>query len=80
MSDWLIEASHGPDADPESIVKRQLDFSFAAIHITTNHLTNVIFDLAARWNEYTVRRFGKNFMRSERAWWPGVQTDGDQTL
>jgi cytochrome P450 len=52
MIDWLIEASHGPDASPESIVKRQLGFSFAAIHTTTNHVTNVIFDLAARWNTY----------------------------
>jgi cytochrome P450 len=52
MIDWLIEASQGPDADPESIVKRQLGFSFAAIHTTTNHLTNVIFDLAARWDTY----------------------------
>ena len=50
--DWLIESSNGEDADPENIVKRQLGFSFAAIHTTTNHLTNVIFDLAARWEEY----------------------------
>jgi cytochrome P450 len=52
MMDWLIEASHGSDADPENIVKRQLGFSFAAIHTTSNHLTNVIFDLAARWDAY----------------------------
>ncbi|KAH7115000.1 cytochrome P450 [Dendryphion nanum] len=52
MLGWLIEASSGRDADPENIVKRQLGFSFAAIHTTTNHLTNVIFDLAARWEEY----------------------------
>lgn len=50
--DWLIESSSGEDADPENIIKRQLGFSFAAIHTTTNHLTNVIFDLAARWDEY----------------------------
>ena len=49
---WLIEASHGSDADPENIIKRQLGFSFAAIHTTTNHLTNVIFDLATRWDTY----------------------------
>jgi len=52
LMDWLIESSNGEDADPENIVKRQLGFSFAAIHTTTNHLTNVIFDLAARWEEY----------------------------
>ena len=52
MMNWLIEASHGSDADPENIIKRQLGFSFAAIHTTTNHLTNVIFDLATRWDTY----------------------------
>lgn len=52
MTDWLIEASRGADAHPENIVKRQLGFSFASIHTTTNHLANVIFDLASRWDTY----------------------------
>ncbi|KAF2233369.1 cytochrome P450 [Viridothelium virens] len=52
MLDALIEMSEGPDAEPESIVNRQLGLSFAAIHTTTNHLTNVIYDLAARWDQY----------------------------
>ncbi|MCJ1377217.1 hypothetical protein MMC17_000309 [Xylographa soralifera] len=52
MLQWLEEASVGDDARPESIVHRQLGMSFAAIHTTTNHLTNVIYDLATRWDEY----------------------------
>ncbi|KAL8814994.1 MAG: hypothetical protein Q9223_005832 [Gallowayella weberi] len=52
MIQWLEDASEGADATPERIVDRQLGMSFAAIHTTTNHLANVIFDLAARWDEY----------------------------
>ncbi|KAL8656994.1 MAG: hypothetical protein Q9226_002365 [Calogaya cf. arnoldii] len=52
MIQWLEDASEGADAKPERIVDRQLGMSFAAIHTTTNHLANVIYDLAARWNEY----------------------------
>lgn len=52
MIQWLQDASEGSDARPERIVDRQLGMSFAAIHTTTNHLTNVIYDLAARWDEY----------------------------
>ena len=51
MLDWLIEAS-GSSPDEQSIVLRQLGISFAAIHTTTNHMTNVLYDLAARWDEY----------------------------
>ncbi|KAF2197573.1 cytochrome P450 [Delitschia confertaspora ATCC 74209] len=50
MLDWLI-ANSGSE-DPLGIVKRQLGLSFAAIHTTTNHLTNVLLDLAARWDQY----------------------------
>ncbi|KAL8988949.1 MAG: hypothetical protein Q9177_002056 [Variospora cf. flavescens] len=52
MIQWLQDASEGADAMPERIVDRQLGMSFAAIHTTTNHLANVIYDLAARWDEY----------------------------
>ena len=52
MLQWLEDALKGDDAKPERMVDRQLGMSFAAIHTTTNHLTNVIYDLAARWNEY----------------------------
>ncbi len=52
MIQWLQDLSEGADATPERIVDRQLGMSFAAIHTTTNHLTNVIYDLAARWDEY----------------------------
>ncbi|KAF2008890.1 cytochrome P450 [Aaosphaeria arxii CBS 175.79] len=51
MLDWLIEAS-GPNPDELSIVERQMGISFAAVHTTTNHMSNVLFDLAARWDEY----------------------------
>lgn len=51
MLDWLIEAS-GPNPDEQSIIMRQLGISFAAIHTTTNHMSNVLYDLAARWDEY----------------------------
>ena len=52
MLQWLEDASEGDDARPERMVDRQLGMSFAAIHTTTNHLTNVIYDLAARWDRY----------------------------
>lgn len=52
MLQWLEDASTGADARPERMVDRQLGMSFAAIHTTTNHLTNVVYDLAARWDEY----------------------------
>ena len=52
MIQWLQDASKDADASPERIVDRQLGMSFAAIHTTTNHLANVIYDLAARWDEY----------------------------
>ncbi|KAI4098309.1 MAG: hypothetical protein L6R37_006539 [Teloschistes peruensis] len=52
MLQWLEDASEGADARPGRMVDRQLGMSFAAIHTTTNHLTNVIYDLAARWDEY----------------------------
>ena len=52
MIQWLEDASKGDDAKPERIVDRQLGLSFAAIHTTTNHLVNVIYDLAARWDQY----------------------------
>lgn len=51
MIDWLIEAS-GPKPDVERIITRLLGIAFAAIHTTTNHISNVIFDLAYRWDEY----------------------------
>ena len=52
MLQWLEDASSGDDSRPERIVDRQLGMSFAAIHTTTNHITNVLYDLAARWDEY----------------------------
>ena len=52
MLQWLEDASDGDDSRPERIVDRQLGISFAAIHTTTNHITNVLYDLAARWEEY----------------------------
>ena len=52
MLQWLEDASEGDDRRPERIVDRQLGMSFAAIHTTTNHITNVLYDLAARWEEY----------------------------
>lgn len=52
MLQWIEDASTGADRQPERIVDRQLGMSFAAIHTTTNHLTNVIYDLAARWDQY----------------------------
>lgn len=52
MLQWLEDASEGDDARPERMVDRQLGMSFAAIHTTTNHLTYVIYDLAARWDRY----------------------------
>lgn len=51
MLDWLIEAS-GPNPDAQNIIIRQLGIGFAAIHTTSNHMTNVLYDLAARWDEY----------------------------
>ena len=51
MIDWLIEAL-GSNPDEQSIILRQMGISFAAIHTTTNHMTNVLYDLAARWDEY----------------------------
>lgn len=51
MIDWLIEAS-GPNPDEQNIVLRQMGISFAAIHTTTNHMTNILYDLAARWDDY----------------------------
>lgn len=50
MLSWLV-SNAGSDG-PSGIVKRQLGLSFAAIHTTTNHLTNVLLDLAARWDQY----------------------------
>ena len=47
MIDWLYEELTGTGADPLKIVHCQLGLSFAAVHTTTNHLTNVLFDLAA---------------------------------
>ena len=47
--DWFKANS---TAEPEIIIKRQLGLGFASIHTTTNHLTNVLLDLAARWNQY----------------------------
>ena len=52
MLQWFEDASQGEDARPERIVDRQLGMSFAAIHTTANHVTNIIYDLAARWDEY----------------------------
>ena len=52
MLQWFDDAAEGEDARPERIVDRQLGMSFAAIHTTTNHITNVIYDLAARWDKY----------------------------
>lgn len=51
MIDWLIESS-SPHPNPQNIVLRQMGISFAAIHTTTNHMTNILYDLAARWDEY----------------------------
>ncbi|KAF2656395.1 cytochrome P450 [Lophiostoma macrostomum CBS 122681] len=51
MLDWLIEAS-GSKPDPQNVITRQLGIGFAAIHTTTNHMTNVLYDLAAWWDEY----------------------------
>lgn len=50
--DWLEEMSHGEHSDPQRMVHRLLGISFAATHTTTNHITNTIFDLATRWDEY----------------------------
>jgi ent-kaurene oxidase len=51
MIDWIIEAS-GEKANEQDILNRSMGIGFAAIHTTTNHMTNVLFDLAARWDEY----------------------------
>ncbi|KAL9127900.1 MAG: hypothetical protein Q9217_003310 [Psora testacea] len=52
MLQWLEDASEGDDAKPERMVDRQQGMSFAAIHTATNHLTNIIYGLAARWDQY----------------------------
>ena len=52
MIDWLDEDSNEGGSDPLSIVRRQLGLCFASVHTTTNHVTNVLFDLAARWDTY----------------------------
>lgn len=51
MLDWLLEAS-GPNPKIQNILTRQLGIGFAAIHTTTNHMTNCLYDLAYRWDEY----------------------------
>jgi ent-kaurene oxidase len=51
MIDWLLEASPR-DVNPMHIVDRELGLSFAAIHTTAKHMTNVIYDLAFHWDEY----------------------------
>ena len=52
MLQWLEDASTGEDLAPERIVDQQLGLSFASTHGTTNLAVNVIYDLAARWDEY----------------------------
>ena len=52
MLQWMEDFSTGEDLAPERIVDRQLGLSFASTHGTTNLIVNVIFDLAARWDEY----------------------------
>ena len=52
MLQWLEDFSTGEDLAPERIVDRQLGLSFASTHGTTNLIVNVIYDLAARWDEY----------------------------
>ena len=52
LLDWLDEVSNGNELLPENVVKRELALGFGAIHTTTNHTSNVIHDLAARWDEY----------------------------
>lgn len=52
MFEWLEETSSGEDLDPECFVNRQLGLCFAATDGTTNHIVNVLYDLAARWDQY----------------------------
>lgn len=52
MLQWLEDFSTGEDLAPERIVDQQLGLSFASTHGTTNLTVNVIYDLAARWDEY----------------------------
>ena len=52
MLQWLEDFSTGEDLAPERIVDRQPGLSFASTHGTTNLTVNVIYDLAARWDEY----------------------------
>ena len=54
MLDILERVSPAEERSPEQIVDRQLGLSFAATHGTTNHIVNVIFDLAARWPNYGI--------------------------
>ena len=52
MIQILERVSPEDQKTPEQIVDRQLGLAFAATHGTTNHIVNVMYDLAARWVEY----------------------------
>ena len=52
MIQILERVSLENEKTPEQIVDRQLGLAFAATHGTTNHIVNVMYDLATRWNEY----------------------------
>lgn len=66
--DWLEEVSTGEQSNPDHIVHRMLGISFGAIHTTTNHIVNVLLDLATRWDQYApeLRQEIQQIVGSER--------------
>ena len=52
MLQWLLEDPLEADTSVERLVALQLVACFGATDGTANHITNVLFDLAARWEEY----------------------------
>ncbi|PPQ77969.1 hypothetical protein CVT26_005274 [Gymnopilus dilepis] len=44
---WMLDEAKGPQRDVEDLAVRVLTINFAAIHTTTNAITNVLFNLAA---------------------------------
>ncbi|MCJ1248525.1 hypothetical protein MMC30_005743, partial [Trapelia coarctata] len=52
MFQWLLDDPLEANATVDRLVALQLVACFGATDSTTNHITNVLFDLAARWDEY----------------------------
>jgi hypothetical protein len=52
MLQWLLDDPLEANASVERLVALQLVACFGATDGTTNHITNVLFDLAARWDQY----------------------------